>query len=78
MSVSPPSLAALQAIDDPAERARAATAYIGEREQAIDRARRIRDDAIGDLLESGTAKAVSELVGMSVAHVKLVQRWRRR
>jgi hypothetical protein len=73
---APANLAALEAINDPAEQALAASAYIAQREQAIETARKIRDRAIFALLMSDQGvTAVARATGMSVAHVRNIQRW---
>jgi len=72
----PANLAALQAITDPAEQARAAGAYIAQREEAIEKARAVRDAAIEVMLEEQGVTAVAKATGMSTAHVGMVLRWR--
>ena len=74
---APGTLAALEAITDPTEQARAASAYIAQREEAIEKARAVRDAAIETLLLEGPGvTAVAKATGMSVAHVRMVLRWR--
>jgi len=54
----PPNLGALRVIPDPGERARAATAYVQAREEAIVAARKVRDEAVLELVATvGPAKA---------------------
>jgi hypothetical protein len=71
----PGTLSELEAIPDPTERALAATAYIAQRQEAIEAARRIRDRAILALLDTQGMTAVARAVGMSVEHVRNVKRW---
>ena len=73
---APANLAALEAITDPAEQARAAGAYIAQREEAIEKARAVRDAAIEALLQEQGVTAVAKATGMSTAHVRMVLRWR--
>jgi hypothetical protein len=71
----PGTLPELEAIPDPTDRALAATAYIAQRQEAIETARQIRDRAILTLLQTQTQVAVARAVGMSVEHVRNVKRW---
>jgi hypothetical protein len=68
-----PNLAALRAVRDADERARAAKDYIGERQRAIAQAQGIRDDAIRELLSAHGVTATARLCGVSVSHVKAVR-----
>lgn len=71
----PPNLDALRLVPDPAERAKAAKAYVAEREAAISAARTIRDQAIATLIAQGTAlPTIAQACEVSVSHVKLVKR----
>lgn len=77
MATTPPgTIAALRAIADPAEQARAAKLYVEQRAEAITEANGIRDKAILALLEDHTTAAVAEMTGMSPSHVKAVRRWK--
>lgn len=71
---APPNLAALRAIRDPAEQARAASRYISEREQAIREARIIRDNAVRLLAKEHGPTRAAALSGVSVSLVKVVTR----
>jgi predicted transposase YdaD len=77
MTAGPGTFTELEAIRDDSQRLSAATAYIVQREEAIERARDLRDEAIVALLAAGRPVAeVAEIAGMSVAHVRQVQRWK--
>lgn len=73
---APGTLAELKGIADPSARSIAAKAYIEQRFEAIEEAYRIRDDAIGLMLDHHGPAAVAVMSGMSLSHVKNVQRWR--
>lgn len=71
----PPNLEALRLIPNPAQRAKAAKAYVAERQAAIDAARKIRDQAIAVLIGQGAKPdEIAAACDVSVAHVKLVKR----
>lgn len=72
--VSPPTLAALRDIPDPADRAQASKAYVTQRIGAIREATDIRDAAIRELLDLGHGvTAVSRLCEVSTSTVKLAR-----
>lgn len=76
---APPNLDALRAISDPSELALAAGLYISQRLDAIERAREVRDDAIAQLMRNGmTAPEAAKASGMSLGHVRGIQRWAHR
>lgn len=64
----------IAAIDDPAERARAAAAYIAAATHTITRAQTIRDTAVAEMLTGGWSvrKAATE-VGLSPARVQQIK-----
>lgn len=77
MSVSTPSIDGLLHIEDAGERALECGKYIAGGEAALSRVRGIRDDAIKSLLEAGVKPSeAARRSGMSLAHIKLVQRLR--
>lgn len=73
MTEAPKTLAALKAIADPAERARAARLYIERADAAKRDALAIRDAAIRTLLESNGPTATARLCEVSLSTVKLVR-----
>jgi hypothetical protein len=73
MTETPKTLAELQAIPDPAERARAARLYIERADSAKRDAQAVRDDAIRLVLKSNGPTATARLCDVSVSTVKLVR-----
>jgi DNA invertase Pin-like site-specific DNA recombinase len=73
MTEAPKTLAELQAIPDPAERARAARLYIERADSAKRDAQAVRDDAIRLVLKSNGPTATARLCDVSVSTVKLVR-----
>lgn len=74
MTDAPRTLDQLKAIPDPAERARAAKAYIQRAEKAIRDALVVRNEAILLVLGSNGATATAGLCDVSVSTVKLVRK----
>lgn len=72
--MTPRNLDELRAINDPAQRALAAAAYIVEREDAIRKAREIRDAAIKEFAEDHSIAATARACAVSVSTVKVVLR----
>lgn len=69
-TAAPRNLAELRTITDPGERARAATAYVAAREQAIADARKVRDAAILELCDTEGIAAAARLAGVSDTTVR--------
>jgi hypothetical protein len=74
MTEAPRNLDQLKAIADPAERARAAKAYVQRAEKAISDALAVRNEAILLVLGSNGVTATANLCGVSVSTVKLVRK----
>lgn len=70
MTIGPRTIDALADVEDLAERARAAGAYIAERQQAITRARQLRDDALRELIDKHGVTAAARMCEVSVSHAK--------
>lgn len=73
MTEAPKTLAALKAIPDPAERARAARLYIERADSAKRDAQAVRDDAIRTLLKTNGPTTTARLCDVSLSLVKLVR-----
>ena len=74
MTEGPKTLAALKAIPDPAERARAAKLYLAHVEQYKRDAEAVRHEAIREVLESHGPSVTAELCDVSVSLVKLARK----
>lgn len=72
--MTPRNLDELRAVKDPIARALAAAAYIAEREQAIETARRIRDDAVREVRKTLSISKTAVACGISEATVKAIKR----
>lgn len=73
MTAPPANLAELRVIPDAGDRARAATAYVEARERAIVEARKVRAEAVLQLVETEGVAAAARRSGLSDTTVRTIR-----